>query len=87
MHLEVVGPILSTYTTQAGAVMSETSRRDFMVAGAVLGIGVPSVTLAAVRGSVGSSVVETPASAIVETSAGKVRGFVRNGIFTFKGIP
>ena len=39
------------------------------------------------RGSVGKSVVETPASAIVETSAGKVRGFVRNGIFTFKGIP
>jgi para-nitrobenzyl esterase len=67
--------------------MSETSRRDFIVAGAVLGIGAPSVTLAAVRGSVGKSVVETPASAIVETSAGKVRGFVRNGIVTFKGIP
>jgi len=67
--------------------MSETSRRDFMVAGAVLGIGAPGVTFAAVRGSVGKSVVETPASAIVETSAGKVRGFVRNGIVTFKGIP
>jgi para-nitrobenzyl esterase len=67
--------------------MGETSRRDFMVAGAVLGIGAPSVTLAAVRGSVGKSVVETPASAIVETSSGKIRGFVRNGIFTFKGIP
>jgi para-nitrobenzyl esterase len=67
--------------------MSETSRRDFMVAGAVLGIGAPAVTLAAVRGSVGKAVVETPASAIVETAAGKVRGFVRNGIFTFKGIP
>jgi Carboxylesterase type B len=67
--------------------MSETSRRDFMVAGAVLGIGAPSVTLAAVRGSVSKSVVQTPASAIVETSAGKIRGFVRNGIFTFKGVP
>ena len=58
-----------------------------MVAGAVLGIGAPSVTLAAVRGSVSKSVVETPASAIVETSAGKIRGFVRNGIFTFKRVP
>jgi para-nitrobenzyl esterase len=67
--------------------MSEPSRRDFLVAGAVLGIGAPSVTLAAVRGSVGKAVVETPVSAIVETSAGKVRGFVRNGIFTFQGIP
>ena len=67
--------------------MSETSRRDFMVAGAVLGLGAPGVAFAAVRGSVGKSGVETPAGSIVETSAGKVRGFVRNGIFTFKGIP
>jgi len=67
--------------------MSETSRRDFMVAGAVLGIGAPGVTFAAVRGNVDKSVVETPASAIVATSAGRIRGCVRNGIFTFKGIP
>jgi para-nitrobenzyl esterase len=67
--------------------MSDTSRREFIGIAAALGIGAPSVTLAAVRGSVGKSVIETPASAIVETSAGKVRGFVRNGICTFKGIP
>ncbi|HKS55935.1 MAG TPA: carboxylesterase/lipase family protein [Steroidobacteraceae bacterium] len=67
--------------------MSDTSRREFIGIAAALGIGAPGVTLAAVRGSVGKSVVETPASAIVETSAGKVRGFVRNGIVTFKGIP
>jgi para-nitrobenzyl esterase len=67
--------------------MSDTSRREFIGIAAALGIGAPGVTLAAVRGSTGKSVIETPASAIVETSAGKVRGFVRNGIFTFKGIP
>lgn len=67
--------------------MSDTSRREFIGAAAALGIAAPSVTLAAVRGNVGKSVIETPASAIVETSAGKVRGFVRNGIFTFKGLP
>ena len=67
--------------------MSDTSRREFIGITAALGIGAPSVTLAAVRGSAGKSVIETPASAIVETSAGKVRGFVRNGIVTFKGIP
>lgn len=67
--------------------MSDTSRREFIGIAAALGIGAPSVTLAAVRGEVGKSVVETPASAIVETSAGKIRGYVRSGIVTFKGIP
>ena len=67
--------------------MSDTSRREFIGIATALGLGAPAVTLAAVRGSVGKSVIETPASAIVETSAGKVRGFVRNGIVTFKGIP
>jgi para-nitrobenzyl esterase len=72
---------------RSGGDMSDTSRREFIGIAAALAIGAPSVTLAAVRGSVGKSVIETPASAIVETSAGKVRGFVRNGIVTFKGIP
>jgi para-nitrobenzyl esterase len=67
--------------------MSDTSRREFIGIATALGLGAPGVTLAAVRGSVGKSAIETPASAIAETSAGKVRGFVRNGIVTFKGIP
>jgi para-nitrobenzyl esterase len=33
------------------------------------------------------TVVATLSGAIVETAAGKVRGCVRNGIYTFKGIP
>ena len=49
--------------------------------------GVPGVALGAVRESGGKSPITTPPNAIVETSAGKVRGYVRNGIFTFKGIP
>ena len=76
--------------------MSETSRREFLagaakLAGVSAAAGVagsaPAVALGAVRGQPRTVVIETPANAIVETSTGKVRGFVRNGIHTFKGIP
>jgi para-nitrobenzyl esterase len=76
--------------------MSDTSRREFLSGAATIaGVStaaaaagaVPAVAFGAVRENVGKSVISTPESAIVETSVGKVRGFVRNGIFTFKGIP
>lgn len=38
-------------------------------------------------GSGGAARLSTPAEAIVETKHGKVRGAVRDGVFTFKGIP
>jgi para-nitrobenzyl esterase len=38
-----------------------------------------------VRGK--SSLVANDENAIIETTAGKVRGYTRNGIYTFKGIP
>ena len=76
--------------------MSETSRREFIAgvtklagvsAAATVAGGAPAVALGAVHEGTGKSAITTPANAIVETSAGKVRGYVRNGIFTFKGIP
>jgi para-nitrobenzyl esterase len=75
--------------------MRDTTRREF-ISGATKLAGLstaatiaamPGVALGAVREGAGKSGITTPPNAIVETSAGKVRGYVRNGIFTFKGIP
>ncbi len=45
-----------------------------------------SETTNAIRGESGT-VIASASRAMVETSAGKVRGYIRNGIYTFKGIP
>jgi para-nitrobenzyl esterase len=77
-------------------------RRTWMkTVGTVIGGTAASVTLGPIESaaesvaapqpkgapSVKSGIVSTSDSAIVETTAGKIRGFSRDGIFAFKGVP
>jgi len=53
---------------------------------AALGSGVAASTGAA-GVSEGSILIASRDKAVVSTNAGRVRGYIRNGIYTFKGIP
>ena len=47
----------------------------------------PSKTRPAESGCAHSAVTASDASTVAETTTGKIRGFRRNGVYTFKGLP
>jgi para-nitrobenzyl esterase len=88
-----------TRQTEMGVTMSTTDRRFnrrklFSGAAAMAG-GAAALELAttgcssksAEAAAPGTSIVASDKNAVADTAAGKVRGFTRNGIHTFKGIP
>ena len=65
-------------------------RRGLLTAAGVAGlaaVAAPCGAQAKPGGSGGVKRLSTPPEAIVETKAGKLRGAVRDGVFTFKGVP
>ena len=52
-----------------------------------LAAGAPVAARAKPGGSGGAARLTTPPDAVVETRAGKLRGCVRDGVYTFKGVP
>jgi len=50
-------------------------------------VGFDQVASAAPNNFGADSLVATKAVALAETGSGKVHGFVRRGVFTFRGIP
>ncbi len=72
----------------------ENNRRGFLqkigllTTAAGLATGLPNKAFAApLKPYAEGGVVASPTDAVVETTAGKVKGYTRNKIFTFKGIP
>jgi para-nitrobenzyl esterase len=77
------------------------NRRDLLQSAAVLlattaasGLTTDVARAAVTEGDAGqstsagkSTIVASDEDAIAETACGKVRGYIRNGIFTYKGIP
>ena len=68
---------------------SGASRRGVLAGAGVGGLlaAAPGAAAAKPGGSGGAARLTTPPEAVVETRHGKVRGCLRDGIYTFKGVP
>jgi len=61
-------------------------RRSWMKTAGALALG-QSLPAAAPAAATGDSLIVSSSVAVTETASGKVRGFERHGVYTFRGIP
>jgi para-nitrobenzyl esterase len=86
-----------TNTAASSSITNGMDRRDWLKSAATLAgasaafgvVGCASETTPAgqTTKTAASGTVATPDNAIVATKSGKIRGFTRNGVFIFKGVP
>jgi len=75
----LLGGVAASWAGLAGSAAVPTN----LLAAAVA----PANRRSAVVPCVASKVIASDAATVVETSAGKIRGFQRNGVYIFKGVP
>lgn len=69
------------------------TRREALILSSTAGIGIAAANYAGASESAktaaphGAGILSTPRSAIAKTQYGKVRGYLDDGVFTFKGVP
>lgn len=73
---------------------ARVSRRDAIGAAAIGGVMAPLVSASAAMASAASGAgseeavtITTPQEAIIQIASGRIRGFERNGVFVYKGVP
>ena len=81
---------MSSNKTTSGVAVNRRAALGLAAASATVAVtqsGAAQAAAASPGNHAGAAAISTPAGTVATTKYGKVRGYVRNGISTFKGIP